>query len=561
MYVYSYIHLILLIFINSVNSVAAVAEDRFGNLYILDGALVRRVDQSGTLSTLVGSVASPAPEPVGAARAVPCGHRPLGFSQLRFLSPSALAYAPADHSLYVLDERLLYRLDLHYAIGYVVAGDARRCSSPSPSPDLQSQPAVSRPLAIDHSQSDAILNGANAGARDVHPPGFRSLLGLVGVHVHPDGDVYLVHSAGVSVLSSATGELRLVHAATDLLGALALTPDQNTMFLGRASNSASPTSPTLSGSTSNALLIVRNEGFERLSTAEYRFIDRERNSEYIFEASGKLVRKTSASGPNLTLTYDQIGLSRVVIRHAPQSSAAGGRAIRAAAAAVNVSVLDFVLMGHTHIIYLQRLTTTSLSPALPNRPASPFGMGTGVGTDARTGHQTGPRVLMRLALQQFGDAMLIASAVNDVQRATTEPVTDADVVEDAEEHRFEYDMGTQLLNRAGRLHLRHHLSSGRLTLATSTGSSAQVTSANSILNESPQQQWSLSVLDAVVESGETLQEVVIGRTGGPTAAGETGAVRTRTLVRVASALLDVVAGGRGSSTVRICLPPTAAPTL
>jgi hypothetical protein len=74
--------------------------------------IVRRVDQSGSLNKLAGFVSLPAPEPPAEpARAVPCVRKPVGFSQLRLVSLSALAYAPAEQSLYVIDLRLLYLLE------------------------------------------------------------------------------------------------------------------------------------------------------------------------------------------------------------------------------------------------------------------------------------------------------------------------------------------------------------------------------------------------------------------------------------------------------------------
>lgn len=526
------------------------------------------MDQSGTLSTLVGSLSAPAPEASStpeAARAVVCGPKPVGFSQLRFVAPKALTYAPADHSLYVLDSGLLYRLELHYNIGYVVAGDVRRCSSPSPRPNPSPNPSSQMQSASDRStdQSEAILNGANSNtgsaARDPPSPHFQSLLGLVGVHAHPDGDVYVVHAAGVSLLSSATGELRQIHAASDLLGAVALTSDQNTLFVGRSSNSKSSVSSSSSPSA-EALLVLRNEGFERVATGEYRFS--ERNAEYTFDTSGKLVRRTSSSGPNVTLSYEQHGISRVVIRHPPQSFQRSDRA----AFAANISVIDFVFSSQpiSYLVNLQRVLSTSASspPALPDRPA--MALRRGNGAESGSGPTKGPRVLMRLAVHQVGSATLIESAVNEVQSANSAAVTDEYSVGDAEEYRFDYEAGTQLLTRAGRLHFRHHSYSGRLTLATSTGGAIpSATSPNALSIESPQtqqqqQQWSVSVLDAVVESGEAFHELVVGRTDGRLRDTQTGATRTRTLVRVASARPEVAANdGRVSETAgRMCLPPT-----
>uniref|UniRef100_A0AAJ7SKG2 Teneurin-4-like n=1 Tax=Petromyzon marinus TaxID=7757 RepID=A0AAJ7SKG2_PETMA len=138
-----------------------VAVDERGLVYFVDGSSVRRVDQNGAISTVLGSTGLAA----ASARPLSCGDS-MDAAQVRLEWPTDLAVSPLDNSLLVLDTGVVLQVwDGRRA--RVVAGRPPHCTAPG---GVEAPPAsapLESPVALAVSP-DGALHVAETDGRRLH---------------------------------------------------------------------------------------------------------------------------------------------------------------------------------------------------------------------------------------------------------------------------------------------------------------------------------------------------------------------------------------------------------
>ncbi|XP_076877219.1 teneurin-3 isoform X2 [Brachyhypopomus gauderio] len=105
-----------------------IAVDVNGIVYFVDGTVIRKVDQDGIISTVLGS------NDLAAARPHSCDAI-MSIKQVSLEWPTDLAVSPVDNSLLVLDGSLVLRVTAEGQV-LVVAGRPLHCSMPSADPSV-----------------------------------------------------------------------------------------------------------------------------------------------------------------------------------------------------------------------------------------------------------------------------------------------------------------------------------------------------------------------------------------------------------------------------------------
>ncbi|XP_060032725.1 teneurin-4 isoform X5 [Erinaceus europaeus] len=125
-----------------------ITVDKAGMIYFVDGTMIRRVDQNGVISTLLGS------NDLTSARPLSCDSV-MDISQVRLEWPTDLAVSPMDNSLYVLDNNVVLQISENHQVR-IVAGRPMHCQVPGIDHFLLSKVAVhatlesATALAISH---------------------------------------------------------------------------------------------------------------------------------------------------------------------------------------------------------------------------------------------------------------------------------------------------------------------------------------------------------------------------------------------------------------------------
>ncbi|XP_036379403.1 teneurin-4-like isoform X6 [Megalops cyprinoides] len=99
-----------------------ITVDKFGLVYFVDGTMIRRIDQNGIISTLLGS------NDLTSARPLSCDSA-MDISQIRLEWPTDLAVSPMDNSLYVLDNNVVLQISENHQVR-IVAGRPMHCQVP-----------------------------------------------------------------------------------------------------------------------------------------------------------------------------------------------------------------------------------------------------------------------------------------------------------------------------------------------------------------------------------------------------------------------------------------------
>ncbi|XP_064157702.1 teneurin-4 [Anguilla rostrata] len=99
-----------------------ITVDKFGLIYFVDGPMIRRIDQNGIISTLLGS------NDLTSARPLSCDSV-MDISQVRLEWPTDLAVSPLDNSLYVLDNNVVLQISENHQVR-IVAGRPMHCQVP-----------------------------------------------------------------------------------------------------------------------------------------------------------------------------------------------------------------------------------------------------------------------------------------------------------------------------------------------------------------------------------------------------------------------------------------------
>ncbi|XP_031243259.1 teneurin-4 isoform X6 [Mastomys coucha] len=111
-----------------------ITVDKFGLIYFVDGTMIRRVDQNGIISTLLGS------NDLTSARPLSCDSV-MDISQVRLEWPTDLAINPMDNSLYVLDNNVVLQISENHQVR-IVAGRPMHCQVPGIDHFLMSKVAI-----------------------------------------------------------------------------------------------------------------------------------------------------------------------------------------------------------------------------------------------------------------------------------------------------------------------------------------------------------------------------------------------------------------------------------
>ncbi|RXM96857.1 Teneurin-2 [Acipenser ruthenus] len=99
-----------------------IAVDKNGLMYFVDATMIRKVDQNGIISTLLGS------NDLTAVRPLSCDSS-MDVSQVRLEWPTDLAINPMDNSLYVLENNVILRITENHQVS-IIAGRPMHCQVP-----------------------------------------------------------------------------------------------------------------------------------------------------------------------------------------------------------------------------------------------------------------------------------------------------------------------------------------------------------------------------------------------------------------------------------------------
>ncbi|XP_067842363.1 teneurin-4 isoform X7 [Heptranchias perlo] len=118
----------------TLTSPRGITIDKFGLIYFVDGTMIRRIDQNGIISSVIGS------NDLTSARPLSCDSV-MDISQVRLEWPTDLAVNPMDNSLYVLDNNVVLQISENHQIR-IVAGRPMHCQVPGIDHFLLSKVAV-----------------------------------------------------------------------------------------------------------------------------------------------------------------------------------------------------------------------------------------------------------------------------------------------------------------------------------------------------------------------------------------------------------------------------------
>uniref|UniRef100_A0A3B3RS81 Teneurin-2 n=1 Tax=Paramormyrops kingsleyae TaxID=1676925 RepID=A0A3B3RS81_9TELE len=99
-----------------------IAVDKNGMMFFVDATMIRKVDQNGIISTLLGA------NDLTAVRPLSCDTS-MDVSQVRLEWPTDLAVNPMDNSLYVLENNIILRITENHQVS-IIAGRPMHCQVP-----------------------------------------------------------------------------------------------------------------------------------------------------------------------------------------------------------------------------------------------------------------------------------------------------------------------------------------------------------------------------------------------------------------------------------------------
>uniref|UniRef100_A0AAQ5YIW5 Teneurin transmembrane protein 4 n=1 Tax=Amphiprion ocellaris TaxID=80972 RepID=A0AAQ5YIW5_AMPOC len=130
------------------NPRGSITVDKYGVIFFVDGTMIRRIDQNGIISTLLGF------NDLTSARPLSCD-AVMDISQVRLEWPTDLAVSPMDNSLYVLDNNVVLQISENHQVR-IVAGRPMHCQVPGIDHFLMSKVAIhatlesANALAVSH---------------------------------------------------------------------------------------------------------------------------------------------------------------------------------------------------------------------------------------------------------------------------------------------------------------------------------------------------------------------------------------------------------------------------
>ncbi|KAI9548021.1 Teneurin-4 [Dissostichus eleginoides] len=125
-----------------------ITVDKYGVIFFVDGTMIRRIDQNGIISTVLGF------NDLTSARPLSCD-AVMDISQVRLEWPTDLAVSPMDNSLFVLDNNVVLQISENHQVR-IVAGRPMHCQVPGIDHFLLSKVAIhatlesANALAVSH---------------------------------------------------------------------------------------------------------------------------------------------------------------------------------------------------------------------------------------------------------------------------------------------------------------------------------------------------------------------------------------------------------------------------
>ncbi|KAJ8405717.1 hypothetical protein AAFF_G00311540 [Aldrovandia affinis] len=118
----------------SLNNPRGIAVDKWGFVYFVDGTMIRRINEKGLITTVIGSNGLTSTQPLS------CDAR-MDIAQVRLEWPTDLAVNPLDNSLYILDNNIVIQVSEGHQVR-IVAGRPIHCQVPGIDHYLVSKAAV-----------------------------------------------------------------------------------------------------------------------------------------------------------------------------------------------------------------------------------------------------------------------------------------------------------------------------------------------------------------------------------------------------------------------------------
>ncbi|XP_065267170.1 teneurin-1 isoform X4 [Emys orbicularis] len=133
----------------SLNSPRGITVDKYGFIYFVDGTMIRKIDESGVITTVIGSNGLTSTQPLSCDSG-------MDITQVRLEWPTDLAVNPIDNSLYVLDNNIVLQISETKRVR-IIAGRPIHCQVPGMDHFLVSKVAIhstlesARAISVSHS--------------------------------------------------------------------------------------------------------------------------------------------------------------------------------------------------------------------------------------------------------------------------------------------------------------------------------------------------------------------------------------------------------------------------
>nr|XP_023965464.1 teneurin-1 isoform X3 [Chrysemys picta bellii] len=133
----------------SLNSPRGITVDKYGFIYFVDGTMIRKIDASGVITTVIGSNGLTSTQPLSCDSG-------MDITQVRLEWPTDLAVNPIDNSLYVLDNNIVLQISETKRVR-IIAGRPIHCQVPGMDHFLVSKVAIhstlesARAISVSHS--------------------------------------------------------------------------------------------------------------------------------------------------------------------------------------------------------------------------------------------------------------------------------------------------------------------------------------------------------------------------------------------------------------------------
>uniref|UniRef100_A0A672V9V8 Teneurin-1 n=1 Tax=Strigops habroptila TaxID=2489341 RepID=A0A672V9V8_STRHB len=133
----------------SLNSPRGITVDKHGFIYFVDGTMIRKIDENGVITTIIGSNGLTSTQPLSCDSG-------MDITQVRLEWPTDLTVNPLDNSLYVLDNNIVLQISENRRVR-IIAGRPIHCQVPGIDHFIVSKVAIhstlesARAIAVSHS--------------------------------------------------------------------------------------------------------------------------------------------------------------------------------------------------------------------------------------------------------------------------------------------------------------------------------------------------------------------------------------------------------------------------